>query len=228
MSESGHWIAQVGQYSFNMDTLVTMWIAMFVVIIFAIIATRKLSIVPNKIQAFSEFLMSFFWSQVDSMIGHGGRKHVPIIASLFLFIVTANLMGQVPLRIIHLKQGEFASPTNDINMTAALAIIVLLYYLGAGIYQKGIKIFYHGISIPGFVEFLIDLLDMVTRPFSLALRLFCNIFVGEVLVGALLGIFAYILPIPIMFFEVFVAFVQALVFMMLTIAYVSMSVSEEH
>lgn len=228
MSEAGHWISSIGSYSFNMDTLVTMWLAMFAVIVFAFVATRKLSLVPTKLQAFCESLMGFFWSQVDSMIGHGGRKHVPIVASLFLFIVTANLMGQIPLRLIHLKQGEFASPTNDINMTAALAIIVLLYYLIAGICKKGVKIFYHGISIPGFVEFLIDLLDMVTRPFSLALRLFCNIFVGEVLVSALLGIFAYFLPVPIMFFEVFVAFVQALVFMMLTIAYVSMSVSEEH
>lgn len=228
MSEAGHWIAQIGNYSFNMDTLVTMWSAMLAVIIFAVIATRKLSLVPSKIQAFAEGLMGFFWTQVDSMIGHGGRKHVPIVASLFLFILTANLMGQLPLRILHLKQGQLASPTNDINMTAAMAIIVLVYYLSVGLMKKGAKFFFHGFSFPGIVMFLIELLDMVTRPFSLALRLFCNIFVGEVLVGVMLGIFAYFLPLPIMFFEVFVAFVQALVFMMLTIAYISMSVSEEH
>ena len=228
MSEAGHWIAQIGNYSFNMDTLITMWSAMLAVIIFAVVATRKLSLVPSKIQAFAESIMGFFWAQVDSMIGHGGRKHVPIVASLFLFIVTANLMGQLPLRILHLQHGELASPTNDINMTAAMAIIVLVYYLSVGIMKKGIKFFFHGFSFPGIVMFLIELLDMVTRPFSLALRLFCNIFVGEVLVGVMLGIFAYFLPLPIMFFEVFVAFVQALVFMMLTIAYISMSVSEEH
>lgn len=228
MSESGHWIAQIGSYSFNMDTLITMWCAMGAIIVFAIVATRKASLVPSKIQAFAESIMGFFWSQVDSMIGHGGRKHVPIVASLFLFIFTANIMGQLPLRVIHLKTGELASPTNDINLTAALAIIVLVYYLAVGIKKKGIKFFYHGLSFPGIVMFFVELLDMVTRPFSLALRLFCNIFVGEVLVTALLGIFAYFLPLPMMFFEVFVAFVQALVFMMLTIAYVSMSVSEEH
>lgn len=228
MSEAGHWIAQIGNYSFNMDTLITMWSAMLAVIIFAVVATRKLSLVPSKIQAFAESLMGFFWTQVDSMIGHGGRKHVPIVASLFLFILTANLMGQLPLRILHLQHGELASPTNDINMTAAMAIIVLVYYLAVGIMKKGVKFFFHGFSFPGIVMFLIELLDMVTRPFSLALRLFCNIFVGEVLVGVMLGIFAYFLPLPIMFFEVFVAFVQALVFMMLTIAYISMSVSEEH
>lgn len=226
MSE-GHWIANIGNMSFNMDTIVTMWVAMAAILIFAFVATRKLSVIPTKLQAFCETLMGFFWGQVDQMIGAEGRKHVPIVASLFLFIVVANLMGQIPMRIIHLQSGELASPTNDINMTAAMAIIVLIYYLAVGIKKKGVHFFYHGLSFPGIVMFLIDILDMITRPFSLALRLFCNIFVGEVLVAVMLGIFAYFLPLPIMFFEVFVAFVQALVFMMLTIAYVSMAVNEE-
>jgi F-type H+-transporting ATPase subunit a len=227
MSEAGHWIVTLSNYSFNMDTIVTMWLAMGCLIAFAFAATRKLSVIPTKLQAFCESIMGFFWGQVDQMIGPDGRKHIPIIASLFLFIAAANLMGQVPLRVIHLHSGEFASPTNDINVTAAMAILVLIYYLAVGIKKKGVHFFYHGLSFPGIVMFLIDLLDMITRPFSLALRLFCNIFVGEILVGVMLGIFAYFLPLPIMFFEVFVAFVQALVFMMLTIAYVSMAVNEE-
>lgn len=227
MSTEGHWIEYIGNSAVNMDTVLTMWVAMAAILIFAFVATRKLSVIPSKLQAFCESVMGFFWDQVDQMIGEEGRKHVPLAASLFLFIVVANLMGQIPMRLIHLKAGELASPTNDINMTAALAIIVLLYYLVVGIKKKGIHFFYHGLSFPGIVMFLIDLLDMITRPFSLALRLFCNIFVGEVLVGVMLGIFAYFLPLPIMFFEVFVAFVQALVFMMLTIAYVSMAVNEE-
>ena len=227
MSTEGHWIEYIGNSAVNMDTVLTMWVAMAAILIFAFVATRKLSVIPSKLQAFCESVMGFFWDQVDQMIGEEGRKHVPLAASLFLFIVVANLMGQIPMRLIHLKAGELASPTNDINMTAALAIIVLLYYLVVGIKKKGIHFFYHGLSFPGIVMFLIDILDMITRPFSLALRLFCNIFVGEVLVGVMLGIFAYFLPLPIMFFEVFVAFVQALVFMMLTIAYVSMAVNEE-
>ena len=227
MSTEGHWVEYIGNSAVNMDTVLTMWVAMAVILAFAFVATRKLSVIPSKIQAFCESVMGFFWDQVDQMIGEEGRKHVPLAASLFLFIVVANLMGQIPMRLIHLKAGELASPTNDINMTAALAIIVLLYYLIVGIKKKGVHFFYHGLSFPGIVMFLIDLLDMITRPFSLALRLFCNIFVGEVLVGVMLGIFAYFLPLPIMFFEVFVAFVQALVFMMLTIAYVSMAVNEE-
>lgn len=228
MSEAGHWIAQVGNYSFNMDTLITMWAAMGFMIVFALIATRKLNMIPSKIQAFCENLMGFFWGLVDSMIGHEGRKHIPLIASLFLFIVTANLMGQIPLGIIHLKHGELASPTNDINMTAAMAIIVLFYYVFAGFKKKKLKFLVHEISFVGFILFLVEILEMITRPLTLALRLFGNILAGEILVSALLGMCAYFLPLPIMFFELLVAVVQALVFTMLTTVYISSAVSEEH
>lgn len=228
MSEAGHWIAQVGNYSFNMDTLVTMWAAMGFMIVFGLIATRKLNMVPNKIQAFAESLMGFFWGLVDSMIGHEGRKHIPLIASLFLFIVTANLMGQIPLGIIHLKHGELASPTNDINMTAAMAIIVLFYYVFAGFKKKKLKFLVHEISFVGFILLLVEILEMITRPLTLALRLFGNILAGEILISALLGMCAYFLPLPIMFFELLVAVVQALVFTMLTTVYISSAVSEEH
>ncbi|MFA7659382.1 MAG: F0F1 ATP synthase subunit A [Candidatus Gastranaerophilaceae bacterium] len=228
MSEAAHWIAQIGNYSFNMDTLITMWVAMGFLIVLAFAATRKLVLVPSKVQAFAESVMGFFWGLTDSMIGKDGRKHIPLVASLFLFILTANLMGQLPLRLLHLKHGELASPTNDINLTAAMAIIVLCYYLFMGIKKKGFKFFIHGFGFTEIILFLVEILEMVTRPLSLALRLFANILAGEILVGAALGIFAYFLPIPVMLFEVLVAFIQALVFMMLTIAYISMATAEEH
>lgn len=228
MSEAGHWITQIGNYSFNMDTLVTMWLAMGFLIILALIATRKLTLIPSKTQAFSEGLMGFFWGLTDSMIGKNGRKHIPLIASLFLFIVTANLMGQIPMGIIHLKHGELASPTNDINMTAAMAIIVLVYYVVAGFAKKKMKFLIHEISFVGFILFLVELLEMVTRPLTLALRLFGNILAGEILISALLGMCAYFLPLPIMFFELLVACVQALVFTMLTTVYIASATSEEH
>ena len=127
----------------NLDTIFTMWFAMAVVIIFAIIATRNLSLVPGKLQAVSEGIMKFFYGTLDTMVENENRQHVPLVASLFLFIVTANLMGQLPLRIIHLKNGgELASPTNDINLTAAMAIIVLVYYVFMGIKAKDQNSFY--------------------------------------------------------------------------------------
>ena len=213
-----HWLynMSIGSHTltFNLDTIFTMWFAMIVLLIFAIAATRKLSLVPNKLQAFCESIMHFFWNVMGSM--NTARQHVPLIASLFLFILFANLMGQLPLRIIHIKSGELASPTNDVNLTAAMAIIVLIYYVTAGIMKKGGKFFLHEFSFTGIVMALVELLEMVTRPLSLAIRLFANIFAGEILVTIALGACAYFAPLPIMLFEILVAFIQATVFMMLT------------
>lgn len=227
MSE-GHWIVNLDHnMSVNMDTLITMWIAMAVLILFAVLATRKLSLVPNTLQTVAEKIMCFFGGLTESMIGKSGAKHVPLIASLFLFIVTANLMGQIPWKIYHLKQGELASPTNDINMTAGMAILVLIYYVYQGVRAKGIRYFLRSFNPIDVVEAIVELAEMVIRPFTLALRLFANILAGELLVAAFVGIFAYFLPLPIMLFEVFVAFVQALVFTMLATAYVALATAEE-
>ena len=129
-----HWIYTLKilghTVSLNLDTIFTMWFAMAVVIIFALFATRNLSIIPNKLQAVSESIMKFFYGTLDTMVPNDNRRHVPLVASLFLFIVTANLMGQLPLRIIHLKSGEeLASQTKDINLTASMDVIVLIYYV---------------------------------------------------------------------------------------------------
>ena len=232
MSGIGHWTYTLStsglDFTFNLDTIFTMWFAMAVVIIFALIATRKLSMFPNKLQAFCENILKFFWGTLDTMMPNQYRQHVPLVASLFMFILIANLMGQLPLRIIHLKTGELASPTNDINLTGALAVIVLIYYIAAGIKAKGAKFFLHEFSFTGIVMALVELLEMVTRPLSLAIRLFANVFAGEILVTIALGLSAYFLPLPIMLFEILVAFIQATVFMMLTIAYVSSASSEAH
>lgn len=221
-----HWVGYIGCLHVHWDTLLTMWFAMFVVIILSFMITRNLQIKPGKAQTVAESILKFFTGNLEEV--KDGEKHIPIVASLFLFILTANLMGQLPLRLIHLKNGELASPTNDINLTAALAIIVLLYYLFQGFKAKGFRYIYHGVSITGIITTLVDILEMITRPLSLALRLFANILAGEILVSVVLGLFAFAAPVPVMLFEIFVAFIQAFVFMMLTIAYITSSVSEEH
>ena len=144
MSE-GHWIVNkviAGHaMAFNMDTLVTMWAAMVFLIVVSFVVTRNISIFPTKLQVVFESVLGYFNDLVHNMIHKDADKHFPLIASLFLFIVTANLMGQLPLRMIELKQGEIASPTNDINLTAGLAIIVLVYYVVAGLMKKKFKFF---------------------------------------------------------------------------------------
>ena len=228
----GHWIVNrviFGQeMSFNMDTLVAMWAAMLFLIVVSFIATRKMSIFPTKLQLLFEKILGYFSGLVEGMIHEEGKKHFPLIASLFLFIVTANLMGQLPLKMIELKHGEIASPTNDINLTAALAVIVLVYYVVAGVIKKKARFLLHEISFVGIISMLVEILELITRPLTLALRLFGNILAGEILITALLGLCAWGLPLPIMFFEILVACVQALVFTMLTTVYIATAVNENH
>lgn len=221
-----HWAGYIGTLHVHWDTLVTMWFAMIVVIILSFFLTRNLSIIPSKAQAVGESIIKFFLGNLAEV--KNGEKHVPLVASLFLFILFANLMGQLPLRLIRLKEGELASPTNDINLTAALAVLVLIYYLFQGFKEKGFKYIFHGFDITGIITTLVDILEMFTRPLSLALRLFANILAGEILVSVVLGLVAIAAPVPVMLFEIFVAFIQAFVFMMLTIAYISSAVSNEH
>ena len=230
MSE-GHWIVNTviagHPMAFNMDTLVTMWAAMIFLIVVSFVATRNLSIFPTKLQLVFEKILGYFKDIADSMIGEDGKKHFPLIMSLFLFIVTANLMGQLPLRMIELKAGEIASPTNDINLTAGLAIIVLVYYVTCGLIKKKGHFFFKGFSFEGIIELFVEILDMITRPLTLALRLFGNILAGEILITAMIGLMAWGLPLPFMFFEVLVACIQALVFTMLTTVYIATAINEE-
>ena len=214
--------------SFNMDTILTMWFSMLLLIVLAFITTRKLEMVPNKLQLAGEGIVKYFNDIAKSSMGNDeAQKHIAIILTLFMFILTANLVGQLPLKLIHLANGELASPNNDINMTAAMAIVVSMYYIFYGVKRNGFRFFFKGFSIDGIIITLVDTLELFVRPFSLALRLFANILAGELLVATFISLCAVVLPLPFMLFELFVALIQALVFTLLSTTYISMAVQEE-
>ena len=227
-----HWVYTVSLFghnvSFNMDTILTMWFSMLLLIVLAFITTRNLSLVPSKLQLVGEGIIKYFNDIAKTSMGNdNAQKHIAIILTLFMFILTANLFGQLPLRLIHLHAGEFASPNNDINMTAAMAIVVSIYYIYYGVKQNGGKFFFKGFSIDGIIITLVDTLELFVRPFSLALRLFANILAGELLVSTFIGLCSVALPLPFMLFELFVALIQALVFTLLSTTYISMAIQEE-
>ena len=214
--------------SFNIDTILTMWFTMLLLIVLGFITTRNLSLVPSKMQLMAEGVIKYFNNIAEtSMTNENAQKHLAIILTLFLFILTANLFGQLPLRLIHLHSGELASPNNDINMTAAMAIVVSIYYIYYGVRQNGIRFFFKGFDVAGIIITLVDTLELFVRPFSLALRLFANILAGEILISTFLGLCSVALPLPFMLFEIFVAVIQALVFTLLSTTYISMAIQEE-
>jgi F-type H+-transporting ATPase subunit a len=227
-----HWVYTADilgkSVSFNMDTLITMWFSMAILIVIALMTTSKLSLVPTKLQLMGEGIIKYFNNIAKASMGNdNAQKHIAIILTLFMFILTANLVGQLPFKLIHLANGEFASPNNDINMTAAMAIVVSIYYIYYGVKKNGFRFFFKGFSIDGLIITFVDVLELFVRPFSLALRLFANILAGELLVTTFIGLFAIALPLPFMLFELFVALIQALVFTLLSTTYISMAVQEE-
>jgi F-type H+-transporting ATPase subunit a len=221
-----HWIVNFWKYPVNMDTVLTAWIAMIAIIVLAFVITRKLDIIPNGIQVIAEQFMGFIEGIIKSYMDKEGLKHTPLIASLFLFILFANLEGQLPWKLLPLP-GECASPTNDINTTLGLAAIVSVYYIGAGILEKGFGYFKHYLQ-PMWFLFPFNLLEDFTRPLSLSLRLFGNILAGELIIVILVSMVPYLAPIPMMLFELFVAFLQAYIFAVLATNYIAAATSKEH
>lgn len=236
-----HWLQPLplplGPFSsVHLDTVLTAWIAMTIVIIFALMVTTNLNRVPGKFQVLAESLMKFLDNITVSQMGKEGIKHTPLIASLFLFILIANLLNQVPFKLIHLPEGEFASPTNDLNTTVSLALLVLVYYIGAGIRKKGFGYFKHYFK-PFIFLAPLNFLEDFTRPVSLSVRLFGNMLAGEVIVSVLITfLFLFPLLIPVtegiilvlVIFELFVAVIQAFIFAVLSASYIAMATSDEH
>lgn len=227
-----HWVYTTNilghSVSFNVDTLITMWLSMLLLIVLALFTTKNLNMVPGTLQLIGEKIIKYFNDISKASMGNDeAQKHIAIILTLFMFILTANLVGQLPFKLIHLANGELASPNNDINMTAAMAIVVSIYYIFYGVKRNGFKFFFKGFSIDGIIVTLVDTLELFVRPFSLALRLFANILAGELLVATFVSLAAIVVPLPFMLFELFVALIQALVFTLLSTTYISMAVQEE-
>ena len=128
------------------------------------------------------------------------------------------------MKITRRKKRRFVYKNEVI---AGLVLVILALLIFFGIKKKGFKFFIENFRIDGIMIALVDLLELVVRPFSLALRLFANILAGEILVFTFAGICAYFAPLPFMFFEVFVALIQALVFTLLSTKYIALAVSEE-
>ncbi|ABO51658.1 ATP synthase F0 subcomplex A subunit [Desulforamulus reducens MI-1] len=214
--------------SISPRTMIMTWITMALVLLFAWACTKNQNVrSPGKAQATFEVLWEFLGGQVFSNLGNKlGAAMMPIIVTFFIYIVFANLLGLIP---------TLSSPTADKNTTFGLALIVvlLIHYHGLKANGVGGHIGHYFQPFKPFV--VIHLIEEIARPVTLAFRLYGNIFAGEVLIAVLLGlininayVFGGFIPSVIwLAFSVFVGFVQAFVFSMLTIAYVSQFAAHE-
>lgn len=214
-------VVQFLGFTFNVETLKMTWLAMAIVILIAWLATRKLSLVPiSGAQLFIEAIIGFLHEQIGNTMGKRGYFYAPLIVTLFLFILVSNLIGLIP---------TLASPTNDLNTTLGLALMVVCMVHFLGLYYKGAHYIAHFFQ-PFKVFFFINLVDEIAKPITLSFRLFGNILAGEILIIILLQLAKWwIIPsVAWLAFSIFVGVVQALIFTMLTMAYLGNSVKDEH
>ncbi len=227
-----HYEINLGGLTFHADTILATWFAMALVIILALMFTNALKNKPDNKQTVAESVIEFVEGLLKGQMGENNKEilmYVPLIGSIFLFVLFCNWMGLLPWRLLHLAGVpiEIASPTNDLNTTVGLAIVAVISYFYYGIKKKGLGYFKHYIT-PHPAFFFFNLLEDFTRPLSLAFRLFGNIIGGEILLAILLFLVPWFIPLPIFAFEVFVGFIQAFVFAVLTASYVGTAVAEHH
>jgi len=211
---------ELAGFTFNWETLEMTWITMAIVLLIAFLATRSLAIVPRGWQMVVEIIVDWLHGQMDAMMGKSGRFLAPFIVSLFMFLLVGNWLGLVP---------QMASPTNDLNTTLALAVTVIVMVHGIGIYKKGFHYIAHFFQ-PVFIFVVINLVEEIAKPITLACRLFGNIMAGEILIIVLLMLMPIWMPIPAvcwLAFSIFIGGVQAVIFTMLSMAYLANAVKED-
>jgi F-type H+-transporting ATPase subunit a len=208
--------------------VLTTWLVMAVLVIFAIVATRKMSLVPRGVQNFAEFAVEGLMGIIEQSAGKKGRAFASVVMTAFLFILTANWMGTLPIMenihvvdpVAHTEAALFKSPNSSLNTTAAMAIIVFILCQFFAIKTLGFGGYLKEFAIPNPLHIITEL----SRPLSLSLRLFGNIFAGGVLVHTMLGI-APIVTFIFLGLELFVGAVQALIFTMLSLVFLTLAVT---
>jgi F-type H+-transporting ATPase subunit a len=222
------------------DTIVTTWLVMALALVFfAMIGASYRSARVTKRQAVVEGAINYIADLATGTLGPKGEPFVPFFIALFFFIFLLNQFGIIPFRALGLPFG--GSPTGDLNTTVPLALIVFFMILFVAIRQKGLGYFKHLLQ-PHWSLLPINLLEELIRPVTLAARLFFNIFVGELLfiiiasivvahvtIGPFnLSLAVTIVPFFVQFFNLFVGTVQAFVFTLLGIVYLSLAISDDH
>ncbi len=204
------------------DYIVMCLIVAAVLILFFGLASRRLNIVPSKLQGMLELIIQTFENLLVEIIGERGKKYLPLIATIGLFILVCNLLGLVP---------GFMSPTSKLNVTLGCALVVFFYYHWQGIKTQGLfkylKHFTGPIPLLAPLLLPIEIISHFSRPVSLSVRLFGNIFAEELLIIVIASIIPFLVPLPFMAIAIFTATIQAFVFVLLSCIYIGGAVADE-
>jgi F-type H+-transporting ATPase subunit a len=213
----------LGHFAHAYPWVIYSWFVMILLIVFAFLAVRKIDMIPSKAQNVFEIIISGMEEFMVDITGEEGRKFFPLIATVFLYVATCNLLGLVP---------GFFPPTASINTTLSCALTVVIFTHVIGVKFHGAKYIKHFLGPVGWLSPLILIIELIghfARILSLSIRLFGNITGHELVLGILFLLAgAAFAPLPIMALGIFVALLQAFVFFLLSIIYFAGAMEEAH
>ena len=211
------------------NTIFTAWIVIAILVLFAYFSTRNMKTIPSGAQNFWELIVELWVGVSEQTMGRRrARRFMPLVATAFLFILFSNWFGTLPIGYLTIDtpQGEavpiFRSADSDLNVTAAMAILMIAIAEFFELKTLGLFGYIKGLLIPNPMRWL----EIFTRPLSLSFRLFGNIFAGEVLLATMLTVAPVVLFVFIAL-ELFVGLIQALIFSMLSLVFLSIATVHE-
>lgn len=228
------------------NTLLTSWAVIIVLFILAGTMGSRLKLIPSRFQTLLEWLFEFVYDYIAETLESRdlARRFFPLLATIFLFIFTSNLLEFTPgIGSIGFFSADgfvplLRSVNTDLNVTLMLAIVAFLtieitgiLVIGAWKYAgKFINFSGHGIGqrLINFFVGIVEFFSEIARVISFSFRLFGNIFAGEVLILVVTYFLPVVAPVPVMMFEVFVGFVQAAIFALLTLFFIKIAIQEPH
>ncbi len=220
------------------STIFTMWIVMAIVLVVVILMTRGRQLLPGRAQNAFEFLYEFLGDFGVSIAGPASRPYIPLFIAFFILILFSNWSGLIPPvgRIEQLR-----APTSDVNVTIGLALVSFLYFEFQGFRRLGARgylgkffplyEFRNGIAAGGIALFvgLVELMLEFVKPVTLSMRLFGNIYGGEVALGVITALTLAFIPVALLGLEVMLNAIQALIFSVLTLIFITLAIeSHEH
>jgi F-type H+-transporting ATPase subunit a len=233
------------------NTMINTWIALVFFLILGLIVRKRTNLKPGKLQNFIEYFLDIILGYFDQVTGSRKRTLIflPIVGSLFFFILFSNWLGLLPgTGSITLGHTPLLRPANsDLNLTIAMALISVVSSHVFGIMAVGFfthvnKFIQIGTLLKSFrkgpvavftaiVEIMVGIIETVgelAKVLSLSLRLFGNIFAGEVLITVISSLVNLVVPVPFMLLELLVGLIQATVFSMLTLVYLTTMTEQPH
>ncbi len=231
-----HWTGKIGGLTVNLDDLIGCAAAGVIVIAVGLYLRTRLSVdKPGKLQLAFEAVVDAVSRQAEQTIGPRSRRIVPLVVSLFFFILIANWLEMIPTQPKDGGTQYLPAPTGDVNMTFALALLVIVLVHAASLGTRGPAGYVKHYFQPYWYLFPINVIEEIAKPVTLALRLFGNIFAGGLMLVLFASLFPpYIIPVPDvvwkLFDGLFVGPIQAFIFSLLTILYfeTAMTTHDDH